>query len=121
MADQAALLDPQGRVGDAWTTLERIGALDGVVESTSAVDIRVLIRRRRAAWRTQTRILAKPNTHEKAGQINMLQARSIFSWSLPCAASSRLRAYGQRSAPVASTGERRHLAMRHEPQGAFDS
>ena len=31
------------------------------------------------------------------------------------------RAYGQRSAPVASTRERRHLAMRHEQQGAFDS
>jgi hypothetical protein len=31
------------------------------------------------------------------------------------------RAYGQRSAPVASTRERRHVAMRHEQQGAFDS
>ena len=32
------------------------------------------------------------------------------------------RAYGQRSAPVASTRERRHLAMLpRERQGAFDS
>jgi hypothetical protein len=29
--------------------------------------------------------------------------------------------YGLKSAPMASTGERRHLAMRHERQGAFDS
>jgi len=117
MADKAALLDPGGRAGDAGPTFTQAGAprSRGGMHSDSM-----------AVCSVSSRLLAKRNTPKNARQINPLQALSVTgakSVAVPLGRGRTClrRAYGQRSAPVASTGERRHLAMRHEPQGAFDS
>src|SRR5229473_5648919 len=113
MADKAALLDRGGRAGDAGPTFTRAGAprSRGGMHSDSM-----------AVCSVSSRLLAKRNTPKNARQINQLQALSVTgakSVAVPLGhGRACLRcAYGLGSAPVASTRERRHLAMRHEQQG----
>src|SRR5713101_2943368 len=69
------------------------------------------------AWPTFTRAGAP---RSRGGIRRLSDVRILIRWR--CAPFHGLRrAYGLGSAPVASTRERRHLAMRHERQGAFDS